>query len=52
MVKPVLYFINTVSQTWIKSSKRFSEVCFIITGVARDISCWARFQPSTAQSRA
>ena len=39
MVKPVSYFINTDSQTWIKSSKRFSEVCFITTGVTPDISC-------------
>jgi len=52
MMKPVPYFINTDSQTWIKSSKRFSEVCFITTGVTHDVSCWARFQPSTAQSRA
>ena len=52
MVKPVAYFINTDSQTWIKSSKRFSEVCFITTGVTHDGCCWARLQPSTAQSRA
>ena len=52
MVWPVPCFINTDSQTWIKSSKRFSEVCFITTGVTDHVSCWARFQPSTAQSRA
>ena len=36
MVEPVPYFINTGSQTCIKSSKRFSEVCFVTTGVTHD----------------
>jgi len=51
MVKPVPYFINTGSQTWIKCSKRFSEVFFITTGDTHGVSCWARFQPSTARVR-
>jgi len=52
MVRPVPYFIYTGSQTWIKSGKHFSEISFITTGVTHDVSCWARFQPSTAQSEA
>jgi len=37
IVKPVLHFINTDNHTWIKSNKRFSEVCFITA--THDESC-------------